>query len=78
MIQVLLPTCIPVYVYLFCTSLRPLTHASLQFLQRHRVEPSKLMVPTLEQVLSYFSQREKLVDGRYHMLLEKDKGEGAV
>lgn len=63
------------FTCLHLTESSVLMYVPLQFLQRHRVEPAKLMVPTLEQVLSCFSQREKLVEGRYQMLLEQDKGE---
>ena len=45
-----------------------------QFLQHHRVDSEKLVVPSLEQILSTLTQRRKLVQGRYYMTMEKEKG----
>ncbi len=45
-----------------------------QFLQRHRVEAHYLAIPILEQIGSMLAQREKLVHGRYHTLLERETG----
>ena len=51
------------------------TTAATQFLLQHRVEPTKLAVPSQEQILSTFTRREELVNGRYYMYLERKKGE---
>ena len=49
---------------------RKLTH----FLQHRRAEIDKLTLPSLERILSNFSQREKLVEGRFCAVLEIQKG----
>lgn len=48
---------------------RKLTH----FLQHRRAEIDKLTLPSLERILSNFSQREKLVEGRFCAVLEIQK-----
>ena len=50
------------------------TTAAPQFLLQHRVEPTKLAVPSQEQILGTFTRREELVNGRYYMYLERKNG----
>lgn len=46
----------------------------LQFLLQHRVDVERLVLSSQEQILAIFAQRAKLINGRYHVLVERGKG----
>ena len=46
-----------------------------QFVQRNRVDSSRLTMTVLAQIYSTLEQRLKLVQGRHIALLSKQKGE---
>ncbi len=60
------------YLLLTVIPLPPRTHN--QYLIRYRVNPDKLVLPSLAQINSILEQRTKLVVGRCLMIEEKEKG----
>ncbi|CAI8006132.1 Zinc finger ZZ-type and EF-hand domain-containing protein 1 [Geodia barretti] len=45
----------------------------VQFLQARRVQPVSLVVSSMNQIINHQVTREKLVQGRYHMLLQREE-----
>ena len=64
-------TLLNLYIYIIlCTC----TCIPVQFVQRNRVESSRLTMTSLSQIHSTLEQRVKLVQGRHVALLAKEKG----
>jgi hypothetical protein len=50
----------------------------VQFLQARRVEPSSLVVGCMSQILGHQLTKEKLVQGRYQMLLQREEDDSLL